>query len=73
MGSGKTTAVIDYINQSSHPILIIVERQTEVDRLAKYCPSLVSLSEVCEDTGESRTDALERHVMEGFTPISRTF
>ena len=50
MGSGKTTRIIDQINK--HPerhFIIIVERQTEVDRLAAACPNLISLSEVSEE------------------------
>ena len=30
MGVGKTTKIIDYISKADHPVLVLVERQTEV-------------------------------------------
>jgi hypothetical protein len=71
MGSGKTTRIIDQINK--HPerhFIIIVERQTEVDRLAAACPNLISLSEVSEELNIKRLDALELVASEGKSIVS---
>ena len=71
MGSGKTTRIIDQINK--HPerhFIIIVERQTEVDRLAAACPNLISLSEVSEELNIKRIDALELVASEGKSMVS---
>jgi hypothetical protein len=70
MGSGKTSAIIDTINNAKHPIMIIVERQSEVDRLADACPNLVSLSEVSQETGQNRLTALEGQVQQGQSIVS---
>ena len=70
MGSGKTTSIIDYINSSSKPIIIIVERQSEVERLKKECSSLVALSDISLLEKTTRLDALEISVNEGKSIIS---
>ena len=70
MGSGKTTSIIDYINSSSKPIIIIVERQSEVERLKKECSSLVALSDISTQEKTTRRDALETCVNEGKSIIS---
>ena len=70
MGSGKTNAIIEYINQATHPTIIIVERQSEVDRLSSACPNLVSLSDVSDETGISRAQALEDCTDTGLSIVS---
>jgi len=71
MGSGKTTWIIDQINKNPQEhYIIIVERQTEVDRLAEACPDLVSLSEISEQQNIRRLDALEQVAAEGRSIVS---
>ena len=71
MGSGKTTWIINLVNNNpGRHFIIIVERQTEVDRLAASCPNLVSLSEVSEELNIKRLDALEFVASEGKSIVS---
>ena len=70
MGSGKTTAIINYINKTKRPIIILVERQSEVDRISKSCQELISLSDVSNDTGITRTQALEEVTETGLSVVS---
>ena len=70
MGSGKTTSIIDYINSCSNPIIIIVERQSEVERLSSACPNLIALSDVSEEENITRRDALEYSASKGKSIVS---
>ena len=70
MGSGKTTSIISYINASSSPIIIIVERQSEVERLSSACASLVALSDVSKEENITRLNALERIASKGESIVS---
>ena len=58
-----------HTNTERH-FIIIVERQTEVDRLAAACPNLISLSEVSEELNIKRLDALELVASEGKSIVS---
>jgi len=70
MGSGKTTSIIDYINSSSSPIIIIVERQSEVERLSSACSSLIALSDVSKEENITRLNALELIASKGESIVS---
>ena len=70
MGSGKTTSIISYINASSSPIIIIVERQSEVERLSSACASLIALSDVSKEENITRLNALERIASKGESIVS---
>ncbi len=70
MGSGKTTSIIEHINSSSNPIIIIVERQSEVERLSSACPSLTALSDVSKEENITRLDALELIASKGESIVS---
>lgn len=70
MGSGKTQSIINYINTRDTPIIIIVERQTEVQRLSAACPRLEALSDVSVKEKINRREALELKTDRGESFIS---
>ena len=50
MGTGKTNKIIEQIRTSKHPVLILVERQSEVDRIKDALGAdIVSVREEFED------------------------
>ena len=66
MGVGKTTKIINYINTAEHPVLVLVERQTEVDRIKQELgEKIVSIAEVAEDLNAKRMDCLSMYACEG--------
>ncbi|NMP17511.1 hypothetical protein [Thalassotalea sp. Y01] len=68
MGSGKSTATIDYIKNSDNPVLLIVEYDTEVDRFLNAIPEIVSPK---QDNGYlSRYDSLVNMLESGESIVS---
>lgn len=66
MGVGKTTKIINYINNADHPVLVLVERQTEVDRIKNELgDKIVSIAEVADDLNAKRMDCLSMYACEG--------
>ncbi len=70
MGAGKSTAIISYINSTLHLVIILVERQSEVDRYVKACPRLISVADVAELSGTLKSEEIINLVKQGKSIVS---
>ena len=71
MGVGKTTKIINYISNATHPVLVLVERQTEVDRIKEALgDKIVSIAEAATDLKAKRMDCLSMYACEGKSIVS---
>ena len=70
MGSGKTTFIINHLNNLNKPFIICVERQTEVDRLAQGIEGAVALSDLKKNSNKSTLELLKDCLAEKKSVIS---
>jgi len=73
MAAGKTTKLIKWIKDvhSYHPVIVLVERNSEVDRLKEALGDLVvSIKDEAENKGSRKIDVLNEHVADGNTVVS---
>jgi hypothetical protein len=73
MAAGKTTKLIKWIKEvhSYHPVIVLVERNSEVDRLKEALGDLVvSIKDEAENRGSRKIDVLNEHVADGNTVVS---
>ena len=71
MGTGKTNKIIQYVRESERPVLILVERQTEVDRISLALgKEIVSIAEVSEEEGVNKMTALADVAKTGLNIVS---
>lgn len=70
MGSGKTTFIINHLNNLNKPFIICVERQTEVDRLAQGIEGAVALSDLKKNSSKSMLELLKDCLAERKSVIS---
>ena len=71
MGTGKTNKIIEYIREASQPVLILVERQTEVDRIKDALgKEIISIAEVADEEATTRMAALSDVAKNGLNIVS---
>ena len=71
MGSGKTNGLIAYAKQQNRPLLLLVERNSEVARIKEALgDSIVAVDSVWEDKKCTKMHFLEQSVQKGKTLVS---